>query len=221
MSPLMSPSDTSRPHPSTRTFLHGRLVSFIKSTNQSNSTAHPFLTKIPLQPIPTSAQQRGTAVSVPANLILSAPTLHAPVARAIGHRIFRRTFVLAFFLPASPVPRSTLAASLPTATSSSIATQPSPAMRNPASPPPAPISPGATSTSASPPSNPQFRKTTPAPSAASPPSPTSDYVLHDRIVSAHRLRLQSITPASIGANLPDNPTTRPPQSAGSPPTAPS
>jgi lantibiotic leader peptide-processing serine protease len=31
--------------------------------------------------------------------------------------------------------------------------------------------------------------------------PNVDYVLHDRIVSAHRLRLQSITPASVGVSV--------------------
>jgi subtilisin family serine protease len=31
--------------------------------------------------------------------------------------------------------------------------------------------------------------------------PNVDYVLHDRIVSAHRLRLQTITPASIGVDI--------------------
>ncbi len=73
-------------------------LNFTKSTNQSNSTARPFLTKIPSQPMHTSAQQRGIAVSIQRNFVLDSPALRELVAGVISRRALRLTFLLALSL---------------------------------------------------------------------------------------------------------------------------
>jgi subtilisin family serine protease len=149
-------------------------------------------------------------VSVPANLILPAPALCAPVVRAIGHRVLRRTFVLAFLfarLAGAQIDTSSIAphrylvlyrnATIPVdAESRAVAAGAHLTRRNEH------FGMAAVETT-----GPEDDASTLRRLAA---QPNVDYVLHDRIVSAHRLRLQSVTPASIGVNLagqPPNPST--------------
>jgi subtilisin family serine protease len=137
-------------------------------------------------------------VSFPANLILPRPALRAPVARAIGHRIFRRTFVLAFFfarLAGAQIDTSSIAAhrylvlyrnaTIPGDAESRVASAGAHLTRRNEHFGIAAVESTVTEDDAS-----TLRRL-----AA---QPNVDYVLHDRIVSAHRLRLQSITSASVG-----------------------
>ena len=148
-------------------------------------------------------------MSVPANLILSRPAPHAPVARAIGHRIFRRTFVLAYFFARLAGAQTPVQAGAQIDTSSIAPHRYLVLYRNATIPGDAEsrvASAGAHLTRR----NEHFgiaavESTVPEDDASTlrrlAAQPNVDYVLHDRIVSAHRLRLQSITPASIGVNL--------------------
>jgi subtilisin family serine protease len=144
-------------------------------------------------------------VSVPAHLIpgpiLRTPALRVPVARAICHRVFRRVFVLALFfarLAGAQIDTTSIAphrylvlyrnATIPGDAESRVASAGAQLIRR----------------------NEHFgiaavESTVPEDDASTlhrlAAQPNVDYVLHDRIVSAHRLRLQSITPASIGVNI--------------------
>jgi lantibiotic leader peptide-processing serine protease len=140
-------------------------------------------------------------VSVSANPILPTPARRIPVARAIGHRVFRRALVLALFfarLAGAQIDTSSIAphrylvlyrnATIPGDAESRVASA------------------GAHLTQR----NEHFGiaavestiheddATTLRRLAA---QPNVDYVLHDRIVSAHSLRLQPIAPASVGVNI--------------------
>jgi lantibiotic leader peptide-processing serine protease len=136
-----------------------------------------------------------------ANSILPTPARRIPAARAIGHHLLRRAFVVTFFLArlagaqidtSSVAPHRYLVlyrnATIPGDAASRVASA------------------GAHLTQR----NEHFgiaavESTTPEDDASTlrrlAAQPNVDYVLHDRIVSAHRLRLQSITPASTGVNI--------------------
>jgi subtilisin family serine protease len=140
-------------------------------------------------------------VSVPAKLIFPTPALRTPVALAIGHRVFRRAFVVTLFLArlaGAQIDTSSIAphrylvlyrnATIPGDAESRVASA------------------GAHLTQR----NEHFgiaavESTVQEDDASTlrrlAAQPGVNYVLHDRIVSAHRLRLQSITPASTGVNI--------------------
>src|ERR1700723_787590 len=123
-------------------------------------------------PMHNSAQQRGAACPFSSNPLsqsrVSQRPTHARYAEA------SRAWPLSFspFFPHSPPRKSTPPASLLPATSSSIATQPSPPTQRHTWSPLALASPNATNTSASPPYSLPRRRTTPPLSASSPPNPT-------------------------------------------------
>jgi subtilisin family serine protease len=140
-------------------------------------------------------------VSVHRNVILHTPALRIPVTHAISHRFFRRAFVMALFLArlaGAQIDTSSIAphrylvlyrnATIPGDAESRVASAGAHLTRR----------------------NEHFGiaavestvreddATTLRRLAA---QPNVEYVLHDRIVSAHSLRLQSITPASTGVNI--------------------
>jgi subtilisin family serine protease len=145
-------------------------------------------------------------VSVHRNLVLPRSPLRAPVARAIGRRLFRRALVLTLFLvrlagaqivraqidTSSIAPHRYLVlyrnATIPDDAESRVASA------------------GAHLTgrnehfgiAAVESSLPEDDASTLRRLAA---QPNVDYVLHDRIVSAHRLRLQAIAPASVAVSV--------------------
>src|SRR5258708_604278 len=170
------------------------LASCTKSTNQSNSTVSSFLTKTSSQPIPPSSLQRGITVSVSANPILPTPARRIPVARAIGHRVFRRALVLALFfarLAGAQIDTSSIAphrylvlyrnATIPGDAESRVASAGAHLTRRNEHFGIAAVESTIHEDDAS-----TLRRL-----AA---QPNVDFVFHDRIVSAQRLRLQSITP---------------------------
>jgi lantibiotic leader peptide-processing serine protease len=140
-------------------------------------------------------------VSVPANSIFPTPARHIPVARAIGRRVVRRALVLALFfarLAGAQIDTSSIAphrylvlyrnATIPGDAASRVASA------------------GAHLTAR----NEHFgiaavESTLHEDDANTlrrlAAQPNVDYVLHDRIVSAHSLRLQPIAPASVGVNI--------------------
>ena len=144
-------------------------------------------------------------MSVPAKLILRTSALRAPAARAIGYRVFRRALFLVLFFArlagaqidtqidtSSVAPHRYLMlyrnATIPGDAESRVASAGAHVTRR----------------------NEHFgiaavESTVPEDDASTlrrlAAQPNVDYVLHDRIVSAHRLRLQTITPASTGVNI--------------------
>jgi hypothetical protein len=140
-------------------------------------------------------------VSVHHNLILRTSALRTPVARAISRRVFRKIFVLTLFFARiagaqidtnSIVPHRYLVlyrnATIPGDAEARVASSGAHLTRR----------------------NEHFgiaavESTVPEDDANTlrrlAAQPNVDYVLHDRIVSAHRLRLQSIAPASVGVSV--------------------
>jgi subtilisin family serine protease len=145
-------------------------------------------------------------VSVHRNLFLPASALRAPVARAIGRRVFRRALVITLFLARlagaqivrAQIDTSSIAphrylvlyrnATIPGDAASRIASAGAHLTRR----------------------NEHFgiaavESTVPEDDASTlrrlAAQPNVDYVLHDRIVFAHRLRLQAIAPASVGGSI--------------------
>jgi subtilisin family serine protease len=158
----------------------------------------------------TSTQQRGAAVSVSNNFDIRTRTLRVPAARAFGHLVCPLAIVSILFL--TPLAQTPLAQAQIDTTSIAPhhylvlyrnATIPGDAEARIASS-------GARLTQR----NEHFGiaavesqdddATTLRRLAA---QPNVDYVLHDRIVSAHRLRLQAINPSSIGSVQTPSPTT--------------
>ncbi|HEX3373778.1 MAG TPA: S8 family peptidase [Edaphobacter sp.] len=135
-----------------------------------------------------------------ANSILPTTARRIPAARAIGHRLFRRAFVLAIFfarLAGAQIDTSSIAphrylvlyrnATIPGDAESRVASAGAHLTRR----------------------NDHFgiaavESTIQEDDASTlrrlAAQPNVDFVLHDRIVSAHRLRLQSVAPASVGVN---------------------
>ncbi|HWW97392.1 MAG TPA: S8 family peptidase [Edaphobacter sp.] len=147
-------------------------------------------------------------MSVHRNLILRTPTLRTPIARVISRSIFQRAFVITLFLArlagaqgsaqSSQIDTSSIAphrylvlyrnATIPGDAESRVASTGAHLTRRNEHFGIAAVESTVSEDDAS-----TLRRL-----AA---QPNVDYVLHDRIVSAHRLRLQSITPASVGVNI--------------------
>jgi lantibiotic leader peptide-processing serine protease len=156
--------------------------------------------QIPSWPMHTSAQHRGAAVSVHRNFTLRTPTLRVYPARLFGHSACKRTIVLVLFLArlaSAQIDTTSIAphrylvlyrnATIPGDAESHIASAGAHLTRR----------------------NEHFgiaavESTTQEDDATTlrrlASQPNVDYVLHDRIVSAHRLSLRAITPASIGVD---------------------
>jgi lantibiotic leader peptide-processing serine protease len=153
----------------------------------------------------TSAQQRGAAVSISIKFDIRTRALRVPAARAFGHLVCALTIVLILFLTplaqaqidtTSIAPHRYLVlyrnATIPGDAEARIASSGAHLTRR----------------------NEHFGiaaveshdddATTMRRLAA---QPNVDYVLHDRIVSAHRLRLQAVQPASVGTVQSPSPTT--------------
>jgi len=145
-------------------------------------------------------------VSVHRNLILHPSAFRAPVARAIGRRVFRRALVITLFLARlagaqivrAQIDTSSIAphrylvlyrnATIPGDAESRVASAGAHLTRR----------------------NEHFgiaaiESTVPEDDASTlrrlAAQPNVDYVLHDRVVSAHRLRIQSIAPASVAVSI--------------------
>src|SRR5262249_47286841 len=142
--------------------------------------------------------KRGTTVSVPSTLNLSTPAFRVPVAREIGRRLFHRTSVLVILL-------ARLAGAQIDTTS--IAPHRYLVLYRDATIP-GDAAPRVPSVGAHlPHRNEHFgiaavESQSPLEDDAATlrrlaSQPNVEYVLHDRIVSAHRLRLQKIAPASV------------------------
>jgi lantibiotic leader peptide-processing serine protease len=140
-------------------------------------------------------------VSVHRNLILPRSALRAPVARAIGRRVFRRALVITLFLvrlAGAQIDTSSIAshrylvlyrnATIPGDAESRVASAGAHLTRRNEHFGIAAVESTISEDDAS-----TLRRL-----AA---QPNVDYVLHDRIVSAHRLRLQTASPASIAVNI--------------------
>jgi subtilisin family serine protease len=181
-------------------FVQHGLVDFMKTANQSNSTTRHFLTQTPPQPMYTSAQSRGAAVSLRSKLTRRAPTLGVPDAGRFGHAICRRAVLLVFFLArlagaqidtTSVAPHRYLVlyrnATIPGDAEARIASTGARLTRRNEHFGIAAVESTARQDDAT-----TLRRLADQPNVA--------YVLHDRIISAHHLRLQPIDPASIGSD---------------------
>ncbi|MCU1248168.1 MAG: in-like serine protease [Edaphobacter sp.] len=152
-------------------------------------------------------------MSGPANPLLPAPALRAPAARAIGHRLFRRAFVLALFFARLAGAQSNAQSGAQIDTqidTSSIAPHRYLVLYRNATIPGDAASRVASAGAHLTGRNEHFGIAAVESTAAEDDAgtlrrlaaqPNVDYVLHDRIVSAHHLRLQNITPASVGVSI--------------------
>jgi lantibiotic leader peptide-processing serine protease len=168
----------------------------------------------------TSAQQRGTTVSVPSIFNLPTPALRVPVARAITRRLLHRTVVLAIFLArvagaqvsGSQIDTTSIAphrylvlyrnATIPGDAASRVAAAGAHLVHRNEHFGIAAVESQSTAQNPAQDDADTLRRL-----AA---QPNVEYVFHDRIVSAHRLRLQRIAPASSveTAVQSPNPSTR-------------